>query len=187
MTKRRGLLAFGLVVLSSFSLAGSEDLAKGVELYDRADWMGALPYFERAAEKGEAEAQKRLGYILWKGGADLELAGSWLRKAAQAGDAQGQVFYSIFLVENFPSDADKSKESTQWLSQAADQKYPRAMVSLARKLEGEQPQRSLELYRELAQMGRLDAINRLIKAYRGDELGLQADPQEIKRLEAMLP
>ncbi|MEH6472265.1 MAG: hypothetical protein V7752_13540 [Halopseudomonas sp.] len=177
-----GLL--GVLSYSSFAPAASEGFEKALERYKNLDMLGAMAYFEQAAGQGEVESQRMLGYILWKGGA--EDAGRWLLAASQEGDSLAQVYYSAFLFEYYKGDPEREKESLEWLEKAANNGFPRAMLSLAGRLESSQSDRSLELYRRLAEIGEQPAITRLILAYQREELGLVMDAAEVKKLEAKL-
>ncbi|MCA9502950.1 MAG: caspase family protein [Spirochaetaceae bacterium] len=62
--------------------------------YDRADYRTALRVWQEAADRGEAEAQNRVGEIYEKGlgvEPDYALAASWYRKAADQGLARAML------------------------------------------------------------------------------------------------
>jgi len=91
------LLAVALVaaLLPTFpALAG--DLEDGEAAYNRWDYVEALRLLRPLAERGNAEAQLKLGYI-YEGEeesrdpfTDYEEAAKWLRRAADQGNPEAQ-------------------------------------------------------------------------------------------------
>jgi hypothetical protein len=89
---------------------------------------GELAQLRANAEKGDLNAQARLGVMYyWGEGApmDWQEAKSWLRKAAERGsmDAQAKLGAMFFLGQGGPRDLD---ESVKWFRMAAEQGEPYA-------------------------------------------------------------
>lgn len=53
--------------LSELFFGSEYALTRGIECQNRGDWAEAVDFYKKAAEKGNAEAVKRLGMCFWKG------------------------------------------------------------------------------------------------------------------------
>jgi len=173
--------------VSIFQTAWAESTTyeKGMALYNRGDWIGALSYFQTAAESGEVEAQRRLGYILWRGGSEQDQAERWLRAAATAGDEEANNFYRAFVVENKSTAIGRSAVVRDWLAERSEKDLGVKYI-LAGTYEGEDDAQALRLYEELEALGHTDAVQRLVYAYRYGELGVTVDEEKAKQLEGRL-
>ena len=88
------------------------------------DYGMALPMFERAALKGNIDAQNNLGVMFQQGlgtARDINKAIIWFRKAAERGSAKGQSNLGHAIgVET--KDPEKRREALKWLILATDKK-----------------------------------------------------------------
>ena len=67
------------------------ELEKGISLHERKDYAGAVAAFGKAAAGGNAEAQRRLGFMYYHGegvAQDNKRAVALFESAAKAGDAE---------------------------------------------------------------------------------------------------
>tara|TARA_R110002167_G_scaffold12233_2_gene52310 strand:- start:7373 stop:7939 length:567 start_codon:yes stop_codon:yes gene_type:complete len=183
----KSLFICALLIVPSINVswADNESYEKGMSLYNRGDWIGAISYFEKAAEEGVAEAQRRLGYILWKGGSDLTQAERWLRSAATANDSEGIIFYKSFLFEYSATELGRSEPVRNWLHQRADQEASSKFI-LAQTYEADDASTAVALYEELLTDRYVDAVRRLIRVYRYGELGQAVDLDRVEQLQGLL-
>jgi S1-C subfamily serine protease len=96
--------------------------------YQRRDYQLALRVFISLAEKGNPEAQERVGSMyLWGEGVarDLAKAVAWLRKSADQGYASAQ--YWLGTTYHFLLD---DAEAVKWYRKGAEQGYVHAQVAL---------------------------------------------------------
>ncbi|MEH6627823.1 MAG: tetratricopeptide repeat protein [Motiliproteus sp.] len=160
---------------------GQEILQKGLDAFERADIMGALPHLNQAAEMGYPEAQTLLAHIMARG-EENEIAQKWYLKAAEQGYANAQFALAELAIEGKPGVTLTSAEGLEWLEKAVEQTHPVATNFLASLLETGRLgvkvdiQRASALYHHAAEAGVGDAMVRLIQAYKSGELSLQADP-----------
>lgn len=128
----------------------SQDIDKGLKLYHTASNMGlgiatysiaayhfnechdietGMTYCEKAAEQGFALAASILEQIYEEGMGvekDMEKAMSYLKRAAELGDANCQLKYGTLLYRN------EIPEGTEWMIKSAIQKYPPALFLVGR-------------------------------------------------------
>lgn len=74
-----------------FAPAQAGDLEDGIKFHARASFAKAIAAFERASEKGSAQAQRRLGFMYYHGegvAQDNKRAVTMFESAAKAGDAE---------------------------------------------------------------------------------------------------
>jgi len=85
------LVAAGLTVVwgSVIATENSEELRLGNEAFNRGDLIAAMAYYRSASERGVADAQVRLAWILDQA-EENEQAVEWYRKAAEQNSADGQ-------------------------------------------------------------------------------------------------
>jgi len=85
------------VALSTAALAG---LSEGLTAYDKKNYATALKELKPFAQKGNAEAQFKLGAMYGNGlgvERDVAEAVNWYRKAAEQGNAEGQFYLGLSL------------------------------------------------------------------------------------------
>ncbi len=84
-----------------------------------------LPSIRAAAEVGEAAALVKLGHYLMEhyeeGYANEQKAGECFRKAAEAGHAEGQAWYAVWLMHVALAPRDTESEAYAWAERAGDQ------------------------------------------------------------------
>ncbi len=177
------LFVLGMFAVTPLQAAddGQAALKKGLDAFERADIMGALPYLNQAAELGYPQAQTLLAHILARG-EENEAAQKWYLKAAEQGYADAQMALVELAFERKPGVTVSQSEGVEWLEKAVVQLHPEATYYLATLLEtGAQGvemdiSRALKLYLQAAELGVGHAMVRLIDAYKLGELSLQADP-----------
>jgi len=87
------LLFSTLVLVFPNSPATADSLEDGIQAYKAGDYKKALEILKPLAERGDAKAQTRLGWMYKKGRGvvqDYQQFVHWYRKAAEQGDAGGQ-------------------------------------------------------------------------------------------------
>lgn len=146
-------------------------LKEGLTAYDRADYATAQKELTPLAEKGDAQAQNKLGrmYSLGQGvSPDSRAAAEWFLKAAEQGvaEAQGMLGYMYLVGEGAPQSNGKAYE---WISKAAEQGDAMAQYNLGVMLGGkgakEDPAAAARWTRKAAEQGHRQAQNKLADFY----------------------
>ena len=158
--------------------------------FDRADIVGSMRWYRKAAELGDVTAQTRLAYLLDNSEANAE-AVEWYRKAAEQGHAEAQ-FGLAHMIASGEGVAQDNQQALDWFSQAARQGYHPAIRVLV--LVNEKGQLGLAInYAQAVSWLNAGAaandnwsIQRLAQAYRRGELGLKIDREQSALLEARL-
>lgn len=119
----------GLPVAQFYLASNMEAGAGGLP----ADPAGALPWYRRAAENGNADARRILGTKYLRGDgveADPDEGLRWLRLAASAGDpgAMSNLGWAYATGSGVERDDAVARD---WYEKAADRGLPRAMLALA--------------------------------------------------------
>ena len=117
------LMLFTVLWVAGYALADTDGLQKGLRAYQQKNYAEALRHLKPLAEKGETEAQRKLG-VMYRHGLGVEkndqLAISWYRKAAQGGHVKAQ--NSLGIMYRFGMGVEKNlDEAVHWLSAAAEQ------------------------------------------------------------------
>lgn len=167
-----------------------ENVRLAEQAFDKSDIVSAMRYYRKAAEAGYGPAMSRLAYLLDKSEEDEE-AVSWLKKAVQLGEAEGQFELARMYAYGEGIDQDK-KAAFDLFTQSANQQYAPAIRVLA--LAYENGDLGLRADYELAQhwlkRGQLVndywSIKRLAQAYREGDLGLRINKQKAEQLEQQL-
>ncbi|MEY8687938.1 protein kinase [Bacteroides sp. AN502(2024)] len=111
----------------------AEDLyQKGIEYYENSLYAEAIPYFEKAAKKGNASAQFKLGVCYAYGeGVDKNpvKAVEWFRKAAEQGHAKAQFNLGVCYANGEGVDKNPGK-AVEWYRKAAEQGDATAQYNL---------------------------------------------------------
>lgn len=127
--KALAVLLFLLTAAASPALA---DTAAGVAAYDSGDYQRARALLAPEAEKGDAEAQVKLGLIYAKGlgvPRDAGIAVAWFRKSAAQGNAEGQ--YSLGVAYDLgDTGASDLGQAAIWYRKSAEQGYAEAQYNL---------------------------------------------------------
>lgn len=124
------------------------------------DFRSALKWARLAAERGSAEAQALLGYILTHGpepSRDQDDADRWYERSAMAGCPQGNLGYALALARRATNDEDYRQVADQ-LRHAAAAKLPTAIYLLGVLTEHgtgvpRDPSLAAEYYRDAAEKG----------------------------------
>ena len=118
--KTRAGIGVLLALFVAPCLAG--DLEDGVKFQERNDYAKAASAFQKAAAKGNIEAQRRLGFMYYHGegvAQDNKRAVTLFEKAAKAGDAQSAS--SLAKMYEFGMGVEQDyKRAAAWYRTAAD-------------------------------------------------------------------
>ncbi len=111
---------------------GDDEFAAGKEAYEAQSYESAIKHFRKAAEKGNAEAQFKLGNCLYQGlGAEQDQAEAvkWFRKAAEQGLAKAQFNLGLCFYQGQGTEQDYA-EAVNWFRKAAEQGLAEAQSNL---------------------------------------------------------
>jgi len=187
------VLAMTLPVLAGQASAGksaAELGEEGIRAYEIGDLVPGMDLMNQAAEQGYAPAQVRLGYIFDKS-EDDELSVQWYRRAADAGDAAGQLGLSGMYGRGEGVE-QSDDEALRLLQASVGQNHPPALRVYAAAIEqgkfglSVDNAKALKLYGDAASSGDRIATTRLVYANRNGELGLTADPAQAAKWEKKL-
>lgn len=186
-------LAF-IMTLSVFASAQNQSATElgeqGLRAYEIGDLVLGMTLMQQAAEQGYVPAQAKLGYIFDKS-EDNDLSVQWYRRAAEAGDAAGQLGLSGMYARGEGVEQSDA-EALVLLRTSVEQRYPPALRVYAAALENgdlglaDTDDMALGLYRDAANGGDRIAITRLVYANRNGELGLAVDPEQAEEWEQKL-
>lgn len=166
---RRIVFATLLAVLLAMPVHAG--LKEGLAAYDRADYAAAQKELSPLAQKGDAQAQYKLGrmYSLGQGvSPDARTAAEWFLKSAEQGvaEAQGMLGYMYLVGEGAPQSNGKAYD---WISKAAAQGDAMAQYNLAVMLGGkgakEDPVAAARWMRKAAEQGHRYAQGKLADFY----------------------
>lgn len=120
--------------------AAADALALGKEHLAAGDLDGAFLLFRAAGEKGNAEAAVIVGGFYdpasWSKetsplpAANADQAVAWYRRAAEAGDAEGQYRLGMVLKSGKTEASDGPEQAVGWLRKAAEQGHAKAKEAL---------------------------------------------------------
>lgn len=114
-------------------------LKRGKEAYSRGDYALAVSLFRQAADKGNPDAQFRIGNLYYNGShgyqKSYKKAFGWYSKAAAQGNADAQYIIGNFYYFGYEPCTASKTEAAKWYQKAADQGYSTAASRLA-KLKG---------------------------------------------------
>jgi uncharacterized protein len=132
----RNIIRAGIAaVVVSLGFAGplaAGPLEDGLAAYEREDYVTAIQVLRPLADRGNADAQARLGWMYHYGEGvpqDDATAATWYRKAADQGDADSQSTLG-FLYEYGKGVPQDDATAASWYRKAADQGSARAQVDL---------------------------------------------------------
>ncbi len=112
------------------SLAGVNE---GVAALQKADYATALKEFEPLAERGDSEAQYRLGRMYEFGRGvltNMPQALTWLRKSAAQENASAQTELGAIYASGFGGVPQDDAQAVAWFQKAANQGNPTAQYNL---------------------------------------------------------
>lgn len=117
------------------------ELERGAELYEQAtaqldaDDFAGVDTLKEAAEIGYTPAQLHLAALYQDGGKGLGVnrseARSWVRRAAEGGDARGMHNYGMYLFEGVGGGENRA-EALTWLKRAAERGLVDSQYNVAR-------------------------------------------------------
>ena len=145
MKKTVCIIAVLMIMISVYNIATAEDhhdiFMKGWEFYNQANYAKAeklfrksLPLLFKDADKGDATASYRLGWLYENGivlKADNEEAVFWYGKGAELGDDSSQYMLGT-MYENGQGVEKNIEEAIKWYRKAAEQKNESAVEALKR-------------------------------------------------------
>jgi TPR repeat protein len=162
-------------------------LQLGRALLKAENYEGALMWFGRAANQGDADAQTNLGLMYDRGEGvpeDDKEAVRWYRMAAEQGDAYAQTNLGLMYDrgEGVPED---DKEAVRWFRKAAEQGDANAQINLGLmydKGEGvpEDDKEAVRWFRKAAEQGDANAQINLGRMYQRGE-GVTKDYEKAAR------
>lgn len=127
-------------------VAGNPEVAKARAQADSLNKAGKLPdgqflLYRYAGEHGDREAARIVGGFYDPDTWSKETspmpapnpgeAANWLKKAAEAGDAEAQYRYAMLLKKGRTDESDGPEQAVAWLRKAADQGHEAAKKALA--------------------------------------------------------
>ncbi|MDD6141854.1 MAG: toll/interleukin-1 receptor domain-containing protein [Bacteroidales bacterium] len=159
------------------SLTPSEMVKLGEDYYfgengKQKDYVKAVEWFRKAAERGNANAQCYLGYC-FKDGAGVDKnyteAVNWYRKAAEQGNPEAKNSLGVCYQNGYGVVKDLA-EAVKWYRKAAEQGYNVAQVNLGMCYESGQGvlkdlAEAVKWYRKAAEQGNPEAKNSLGVCY----------------------
>jgi len=116
----RAAFATSLALTVFPCLAG--DLEDGIKFHQRHDYAKAVSAFQKAAAKGNVEAQRRLGFLYYHGegvAQDNKRAVALFEKAAEAGDVQS-AFNLAKMYEYGMGVAQDDRRAANWYQKGAE-------------------------------------------------------------------
>jgi TPR repeat protein len=181
-------IAAALLALAPAGYADEQtELDAALLAFQRGDVVDALQRYERLATTGSAEAMTQLGYIHDQSEAN-ELAVRWYRQAAEKGYAAAQHGLGEMYAKG-EGVAQDEPVARSWFIRAAEQGYAPSIRLLWTSAElgglGQEadPTEALRWLRAGVQAGDVSSMQRLARAYRNAELGLEIDQHAATELE----
>ncbi|WP_367849082.1 tetratricopeptide repeat protein [Rhodoferax sp. WC2427] len=179
----RWTAALLLAALTALPFTAHAGLQEGLAAYDKAEYSTALKELTPLAEKGNAQAQYRLGKIFNLGQGlppDKKEAAKWFHMAAQQGlaEAQGALGYLCLVGEGVSQNSDLALE---WTRKAAQQGNATAQFNLSL-MYGEafglhkNPVESKKWLRKAADQRHVEALNALAADYAKGKDGAAKNP-----------
>jgi len=124
------------------------------------DLRGAVAYFKKAAELGDAGAMYNLGLLfetrIMNEEKDHKEAASWYKKAADLGNTDAM--YRLGVVYDRTNDEGSKEEAASWYKKAADLGNTDAMVMVGTNLHRENKHETISWLKKAADLGNTDAM-----------------------------
>ena len=148
--------------------------------YDREEYEFALREFHRLADLGNAEAQRMLGVMYYRGlGVPRDVAQSvhWYTRAAEQGHAGAQ----IYLANMYATNSEFAAEAVHWYTRAAEQGDRSAQFNLGSIYDHgwgvvpEDDAQAVRWYTRAAERGHPGAQSRLARTLFANGEGVLAD------------
>ena len=121
-------LLLPLAILGQVDTNRDADFQQGNRFYEQKDYANALPYFQRAAEVGNVDAQNNLGVMYHFGegvSKDFSKAAEWYRKAAEKNHVKAQFNLGVLY-----QDMEDYTSAIYWYKKAADQGHAKSQTNL---------------------------------------------------------
>lgn len=169
-----------------------EDYQAAIKADQAENLVDAGRLYMRAAQRGHAAAQARVAYGLRYAGADKE-AFEWFRKAAEQGNAFGQMGLSTMYAESGVPGTQDFAEARKWLSLAADQGEKNAISMMANTYivggmglddNARNSPEALAWIKRATDIDDPAALKALASAYRSGQYGLAVDTKQADELDA---
>jgi len=179
-----------LAAVRAGAASPEDDLKAGIDAWNEGDLIGAIGFYETAADAGLAEAQFRLAYIRDYSNDDVDAVRLY-QAAADQGYAEAYVGLANMYVKGEGVEVDERK-AVKLYESAADLDHIPALVLLARYLNAGEiglavnVKRAGTLLIRAAELGDEGAARELIKAYQEGSYGLQADQEQAAYWQARL-
>lgn len=176
-----------LLLISGLTLAAAGDFQLGLSAYERGDYAEAMNQWLPLAERGDPEAQYRIGRLYYYGrgvGQDYAQAGEWYLRAAEQGHARSQSNVGVMYEEGRGFAAD-DEQAARWYAKAAEQGRAVSQSNLGVMYEEgrgvvQSDQRAAELYSAAAKNGNAEAQYRLGRMYETGR-GVAQDSKKAKK------
>ena len=128
-------ILFSVIVSCSAATAksSSKEFEKGMKAYAVKDYEKAFPYFQKAAEKGDAEAQFYVGECYERGRGvkkDEVEAMEWYHQSAEAGFARAQLYLGLRMKDNEAQSTYWFRKGIETCRKAAEQGDAKAQFNL---------------------------------------------------------
>jgi uncharacterized protein len=110
----------------------ADDLQEGIDAGIRGDYKTALEKLMPLAEKGDAEAQRNIGFMYYQGHGvtrSYDEALHWYLKSADQGSAKAQISLGSMYAQGHGTPKN-NKEAVKWFRAAAEKKEPMAQTKL---------------------------------------------------------
>lgn len=121
-------LLLPLAIFGQVDTNRDADFQQGNRFYEQKDYANALPYFQRAAEVGNVDAQNNLGVMYHFGegvSKDFSKAAEWYRKAAEKNHVKAQFNLGVLY-----QDMEDYTSAIYWYKKAADQGHAKSQTNL---------------------------------------------------------
>ena len=170
---------------TSFGAEAVVTLKNARDLYTAGNYDAAFPIFNKAAQDGNGEAARYVGFMYEKGSgtkADYAQAVSWYRKAADAGDPRGMTNLGVMYENGRGGLAADPVQAVFWYRKAADAGDARGITNLGVMYEKGQgglaadPVQAVSWYRKAADAGDARGMTNLGVMCEHGRGGLAADP-----------
>ena len=167
---------------------GADFLKEGVELLEINDAIGALKAFNKASQRGNHEAQYRIG-LMYRDGVgiskDDKEAAYWFRKAASNGHVESEYEIGLCFLQGRGVLQDM-RVGAEWLWRAADNGHARSALYVARmyrdgKGMNKDLRKALRYMRLAAESGEEEAIKELPELEKAAASGAPQSKQRGKR------
>lgn len=178
--------------VESTTQSPEEDYQAALKADKAGDLVDAGRLYLRAAKGGHAAAQTAVALALRYASADKE-AVEWFRKAAEQGNALGQLGLSTMYALGEGGLKQDFTEARKWVTRAADQGNKQAIGIMAEAYvkgnlgldeTARNSPEALAWIKRAADVDDIPALSALATAYRSGQYGLAADPKQADALDA---